>query len=513
MNGEPKLSLDMNSWIRSGPVQFVLVFSLLALGFGLRLINLTNPPLDFHAWRQLRAASIARGIYYQWQAGANPAVREEAIALGQGFEILEPRILEHLVAFAYLLAGSEQLWIARLFSILIWMLGGVGVFLLARRMSSFEGGLVSLGVFLLYPYAVRASRSFQPDPLMVVCVVWTAYSLRRWMEAQSWKWTIAAGVLGGLAVLVKVFAVYPVALMAVICVLAALPLKSALLNRKVWCMAVLMAIIPASYYMLQVGGLAPGYVNSWVVHFGNLLFLPAFYIRWLVFLHNWFDLVLIFGALLSLLLLPRDDRLLLIGLWIGYLLIGLSVPSLIITHDYYNLILIPIVALSLCGMGSLFAERLAQSSRGLQSAFSIVLIFGVLFLSFRDRSDLLAVDYRQEVLGWVKMGRELPQDARIIGISQDYNTRIRYYGWVRVDDWPLAEDQQMNVLAGGNTNMEDPYWENFFLTKTQNYDDFLVTNFAELDQQPVLKRMLAQYSCQDGEGYLLCDLHHKITPP
>jgi hypothetical protein len=346
-----------------------------------------------------------------------------------------------------------------------------------------------------------------------VCVVWTAYSLRRWMEAQTWKWTFTAGLLGGLAVLVKVFAVYPVALMAVICVLAALSLKSALLNRKVWFMAVLMAIIPASYYMLQVGGLAPGYVNSWVVHFGNLLLSPSFYIRWLVYLHNWFDLVLIFSALVSIFLLHRDDRLLLIGLWIGYLLIGLSVPSLIITHDYYNLILIPIVALSLCGLGNLIAERLAQFNRWVQSAFSLVLIFGLLFLSFRDRSDLLAVDYRQEVLGWVKMGRELPHNVHIIGISQDYNTRIRYYGWVRVDDWPLAEDQQMNVLAGGNTNIEDPYWEDFFVTKTRNYDYFLVTNFAELDQQPVLKGLLAQYTCQDGEGYLLCDLHHKIAAP
>ncbi|HZW03329.1 MAG TPA: hypothetical protein VFF68_05355, partial [Anaerolineaceae bacterium] len=37
---------------------------LLAAGLGLRLLDFTDPPLDVHAWRQLRSASIARGMYY-----------------------------------------------------------------------------------------------------------------------------------------------------------------------------------------------------------------------------------------------------------------------------------------------------------------------------------------------------------------------------------------------------------------------------------------------------------------
>jgi hypothetical protein len=37
---------------------------LCALGLAIRLYDLSDPPLDFHATRQFRAALIARGLYY-----------------------------------------------------------------------------------------------------------------------------------------------------------------------------------------------------------------------------------------------------------------------------------------------------------------------------------------------------------------------------------------------------------------------------------------------------------------
>ncbi len=61
---------------RTWPVRllpWVMLFALLAAGFGVRMVNLKDPPLDFHPVRQLRSALIARGLYYQANLSADPA--------------------------------------------------------------------------------------------------------------------------------------------------------------------------------------------------------------------------------------------------------------------------------------------------------------------------------------------------------------------------------------------------------------------------------------------------------
>ena len=58
-----------------------LAVALLA-SFGLRMINLQNPPLDFASTRQLFSALKARGIYYEYVTNVPEATRNLAISLG-----------------------------------------------------------------------------------------------------------------------------------------------------------------------------------------------------------------------------------------------------------------------------------------------------------------------------------------------------------------------------------------------------------------------------------------------
>jgi hypothetical protein len=494
---------------RSRLVFYGALFGLLALAAGLRLLNLTNPPLDFHAWRQLRAATIARGMYYEMLPSADPDTRREAIRLSKSFEVLEPRIFERLVAWTYYLTGGERLWIARLYAILYWLVGGAGVYALARRLTSVDGALIALSCFLFLPYGVAASRSFQPDPMMVMWVILAAYALYRWSEKTSWVWAILAGLFAGLAILIKVFAVYPVAASTLCVVLSTRPLKRAWQDTQVWVMGGLMILIPGLYYILQVGYLAPGYLSAWWGGFRELLITPRFYIVWLRTLDVLMTLPILLAGLAGVLLLTGKGRALLLGLWAGYALIGLTVPSLIITHDYYNLILIPVVALSLAPLGHLFLEKMVDKPRLWQTAFVGVFLLSVAYPAWIARNDLVAKDYRPEILGWIKMGRELPQDAKIIGITHDYGTRLAYYGWTWVKAWPYALDQEMRALGGSNVNLSDPVWKQRFEEETQGYDYFLVTIRGELDAQPVLKEMLAQFPAQDTGGYILYDLRQR----
>lgn len=494
---------------RSQWFSILVLVGLFSLGLGLRLINLTSPPLDFHAWRQLRAACIARGMYYEMNSSADTQIRQKAIDLGKGFEVLEPRIFERLVAVTYLLTGGEHLWVARLYAILFWMVGGVGIYALGRRLGFAQGAWVSVACYLLAGYGIRASRSFQPDPFMVMWVILAAYGLYAWSEERSWKWALLAGFFSGMAILIKVFAVYPIAILAVLLVLYRWGLRRSLVTTQVWVVTIVMSSIPASYYLLSVGGLAPGYISGWVLNFSGMLSQPAFYVRWLNYLRAWYDLPFIMLGLASIFLVDNPGRLVLGCLWAGYLLIGLSVPSLIITHDYYNLLLLPIASLSIAPLAQMFLDKLFQQPRLIRLAFVGVLFLAIGYPAWIGRNSMVLTDYRAEVLGWQKMGKELPKEGSFIGITHDYNTRLQYYGWVAVAYWPLVADEEMHLMAGGNTDMEDAAWEEIFTERTQGYDYFIVTDMGELDAQPVLCRMLEGYPSQTGEGYILYDLRQR----
>ena len=55
--------------------------------------------------------------------------------------------------------------------------------------------MIPLAYFLILPFAVQASRSFQPDPLMTVALIAGVYFLYRWSEDQRWRWALLARLL------------------------------------------------------------------------------------------------------------------------------------------------------------------------------------------------------------------------------------------------------------------------------------------------------------------------------
>src|SRR5512146_2141195 len=82
---------------RSRPFLLIVVLALFAAGLALRLTNLTAPPFDVQAWRQLRSASIARGMYYDLNPSVTPDLRGQAHYLSVVYGPLEPPVFERLV--------------------------------------------------------------------------------------------------------------------------------------------------------------------------------------------------------------------------------------------------------------------------------------------------------------------------------------------------------------------------------------------------------------------------------
>jgi hypothetical protein len=514
-----------------------LLILLLALGGLLRLLDLTDPPLDFHPTRQLRNSIIARGIYYDLLPNADPSTRALADSIARVPARYEPPVTETLVAVTYLATGGENIAIPRIYGTIFWLLAGLCLFDLARRITdSHVAGLLSLAFFLVLPFAVQASRSFQPDPLMTASAFIGIYFLYRWSESTtpdsqfpipdaqspnsrcpiSWRYALLASAFIGFAVFVKIFIGFIAGAAAVAIVLFTLKGKF-WRSPQVWTMAAIMVIPAFLFYFTGDRGNSNEYITNWSLAMLKLITSTDFYSRWLAFLGSLFGQTFIFLSLAGTLIASPRGRALLIGLWAGYLLYGLSVPFQMYTHSYYHIQLTPIIALGLSpiaeaiiskalsgatrSVGSAVDGRVSGENRLWQVALTIITVAVIGFQSYVARSVLIADDYRTEPAFWQKIGQAIPADAKVIALTQDFGYDVMYYGWRRVDTWPLASG--LAEVRGNTINAEKTFAE-FAADK----DYFLVTSFNQLDKQPDLKKILDGYPiAAQGDGFMLYDLH------
>lgn len=489
-----------------------ILILLLGLGLTIRLYDLTDLPLDFHATRQLFSAIKARGMYYETLENAPPKERAFAVQQWKKKSAIEPEILERLTAFTYRFTG-ERLWIARLYSSLFWVVGAIFLFLLARNLTSTDGGIAALVFYLFLPYAVFASRSFQPDPLMTALLVAYWWAINRWSTHPTWRWTFLTGLLGGLTILVKFVAAFFVIGGTLGVVLSRWKWRQVICNPKIWGL-ILLGALPGTVY-LYYGIFVAGFLGQ---YFGGrfiptLLLDPLNYWRWFRQIEMVTGGIMFVLGLLGLFFVEKKAaRSFLIGLWVTYGLYGLYFNYHIASHDYYSLPLIPIVALSLAAPVEWMLSRLAEvtaNTRLLHSGALFLLAFGLGTHFLNLRSEMKAVDYRPQAAYWAEIGRLLAGE-NTVALTQDYGTRLIYWGWRSATYWPNSGDIYYHAdLRNGKSDFEEQF---AVLTKKKRY--FLVTDLDDLERQPWLKeRLFGAYSLYaQGDGFLIFDLYLPVMP-
>ncbi len=523
-------------------IGLALLIIILALGGLLRLLDLTDPPLDFHPTRQLRNAIIARGIYYDILPAerTDESTRALADSIARAPARYEPPVTETLAAVTYLITGGENLAIPRIYSTLFWLLAGLCLYDLARRITdSTVAALLSLTYYLVLPFAVQASRSFQPDPLMTASAFIGIYFLYRWSEEfgirelalaisdsklsdsikTSWRYALLASIFISFAVFVKIFIGFIAGGAAIGLVLFTLKGKF-WRSSQVWTMLAIMVIPAFLFYFVGNTGSSSEYITNWSVDMFKLITSTDFYSKWLAFLGSLFGLTILFLSLAGTFLAAPRGHALLIGLWAGYLLYGLSVPFQMYTHSYYHIQLTPIIAL---GLGPIAEAIIAKASAGRvgggvsirnerystaavsrlawwQTALIALTVAVIGFESWVSRSVLIAEDFRAEPAYWQTISDAIPADAKVIALTQDYGYRLMYFGWRKISLWPLASG--LAEIRGNSISAEKSFAE---LAADKDY--FLVTAFNQLNQQPDLEKILSQYPiAAQGDGFVLYDL-------
>lgn len=484
--------------------QIAALVLLLGLGLAIRLYDLTDLPLDFHPTRQLLSALKARGMYYQTLTNIPADQRDFAIQQWRIRAAIEPEIVERLTAFTYQFTG-EQLWVARAYSSVFWVIGAIFLFLLARQLTSIDGALVTTAFYLFAPYAVSASRSFQPDPLMVALIIIFWRAISRWAdEPTSYKWAIIAGLFGGFAIYVKFVAAFFIIGGGLGAALRRDSVLETLRRPQVYVMTVL-GILPGAAYVIY-GVWIAGYLGQ---QFGGrfipALFLsPSYYLGWVGMLNHVVGGAALMIGLISLFFLENEKRRFLLGLWAGYAFFGLYFNYHISSHDYYSLPLIPIVALSLAPVAEMFFAQLTKftATRLARFAAIVILLLGLFASLWNLRADMKSVDYRPDTQMWAEISEKIG-DKNVIGLTQDYGSRLAYWGLKDITSWPAYGDLVYHDDLRGAEHDFEQQFEAVALKK----ELFLITDFDELNRQPALKEKLSGYPIfAADDGYVIYDL-------
>ncbi len=496
-------------WYGRRSFQMALLALVVLLGFGIRVFDLTDPPLDFHPTRQLRSAILARSFYYQWNPAADPALREKAVAMGNSLEVYEPPILEALTAGVYLAAGQEIWWVSRILNALFWCVGGLMLFRIARRYTGYFSSLTGLAFYLYLPFSIIASRSFQPDPWMVMWLLLAIGALLRWMDTESWPHAVTAGLLAGVTVLVKMVTVFPLALIWAAVILTKGGWRARFKDIKFYAAIVLAAVPSVIFYLFNLGSRSSDFFSFWTVALSHLVLETNFYADWLVMLHNQFSLTNILLAMLGIALARREFKAVLAAGWVGYFIYGLLFPYQMVTHEYYHLMVIPLIGLSLTPVAEMVFSGLISQSGLWRGAAAGVLILSSAYCLYVSRSVLIASSYAGEPLAWKKIGDAIPADGKVIAMTSEYGNRLMYYGWRGIAGyWPDSGDLRLFNMAGSAPTD----FESYFKDKTSGMDYFLVTMFSQFDAQPDLKNELTtRYPVlSEGDGYILFDLRNPL---
>lgn len=417
---------------------------------------------------------------------------------------IEPPIMERLAAWGYKIVGDADLRVPRAISIVFWFIGGVGLFRLCQHFLGITGSLVSFGFFLLFPYTIFASRSFQPDPLMVALMIWSLYALIRWDSHPTFGWAILTGVFAGTAILVKQVCVFPLVSAFAFYLFSSSNWKQKIKRVDFW-LIVILSIAPVLIYNYW-GYFVKGFlVQQYQGRFSmSDWFSPAFYVRWIREMDKVFGIAIVVAGLLGCLACKnRRARLLWIGFFFGYILYGLALPHHIGTHDYYQLPLFPMIAF---GIGRLIelvfedAERLEEGRKLTLTGIVVCLILLGGWWSADSVISLNRKDYRAWPERWQTLAAELdpyPGQINTIGIMDDYGAAMIYWG-LRT---PMIWEQNIE-------NLPEAEADTIIRRAMTNREYLIVTDLDSFYSQPRLQNWLVRNTKLYAEepDYLIYDL-------
>jgi 4-amino-4-deoxy-L-arabinose transferase-like glycosyltransferase len=478
-----------NSLIPPGSIwRWIMIGFLMVVGLVVRFDQIASPPI-LDTTRQFHSAVIARGKYRATLDSLPEWQREIAQINQENQGKIEPPIMETLTVWVYRIIGEERLWIGGGIAAIFWVIGSVFLFLIAEHLFNRDAAVFAAAFYLLLPYTIEISRSFQPDSLMIMMQLFSLYLIVLYFDHQKLSLLIGAAVVTGLGLLIKPITLFVTfSAFGVLALQKHQSLKRAIKEPQLWLFAAI-SLTPSIIYYINGLFISGFMANQTQVQFRPRLFLmERYWIGWFVMIYRALGFMALIGGLFGLFMLrPGQLQTFLFSLWVGYLIFALVFNYAIHTHDYYQLQLIWITAISLCPLIVVLAEQLAARLRGRLSRLAVVgLAITVLAIvrMMENRRSQIRVETFDPITIQIapEIGELVGHSDHVIAISPAYSMSLFFYGEMAGQHWMPFDLQEVVLPEPPLLNIKDHI--------DPEADYFIVTDFYEFGGQAELQAYL-----------------------
>lgn len=412
--------------------EYFILSLIILFGFVARLYKIDNPVADWHSWRQADTAAVSRNYIKDGINVIYPRFDDiSSIQSGKdnptGIRMVEFPIYNALHAFLFNSFGrlSLETW-GRILTALISLATAFFLFLLVRKHYSSRVALLSAFFYLFIPFNIYFSRVILPDPLGVFFAVSGLYffGINNFISA----------VMFSLAFLQKPYlAVY------------LFPLIPEFLKKEKWRANLLFVFFVFAPFILwrYWTGLHPEGIPfyKWAFNGDRIRFHPAWW-KWLfgerigiLILGGWGLVPYVLGLIAKY----KNKFHLLLNL--GMLVYLIIVATANVRHDYYQILIIPAITVSLA-LGSVWLWK--------RNKLILIISILVMFLIAWDRiKPFYQVNYPELIDIGKIVDQTLPKDAKIIA---PYNGDTAFLYQMNRKGWPAVDDSIDGLIKRGATH-------------------------------------------------------------
>ena len=414
----------------------IILLLILLLGFILRLYKIDIPLADHHSWRQADTAAVARNFIKEGWNFLQPKIDNMSPLHpgkpnNQRLFLVEPPIYNSLVALFYKFFGVDVKW-ARLISVMFSLGSILLLYLITKEYFGVKTGLLAAWFFAVLPYNIFYSRVVLPEPMIIFFTLAMLFFAIKWVKSDKMVFYLPFVLFSSLSFSQKSF---PLFLSLPVGYLFFQKYGFNLYKQKKLYWWILISFFPLILWRWWISHFPEGIpANLWLFNQGNIRFKGAFF-YW-IFAKRIGELILGYWGLplffLGLVLKPKKENWF-FHLWLFSVFVYIFVFAAgNVTHDYYQIPLIPIFCIFLAkGSSWLLFEKTPEFNRILAIGLLLLSVGFSLAFSWYQVRDFYNIQSGVDLAGkWID--ENIPKDALILtGDSNDatllYN--CNRWGW------------------------------------------------------------------------------------
>lgn len=461
---------------------YILVLILIGC-FVVRLYRLNNPVADWHSWRQADTAAVARnfaehGFDLLYPKMNNISNVQSGLENPQGYFFAEFPLYNAVYSglFVTMHIFSIEEW-GRLVTDFTSVLTALFLYLLVRRHGTQTLALLAAGIYAFIPYDIYYGRVILPEPSMTMATMGSIYFFDLWINSESktknkhskLHFNIHNAPLFLLAVLCTALAL----LLKPVAVFFLLPLISlawqrfgtkSILRIDLW-LFFLLSVVPLLWWRWWESHFPEGIpAYLWLFNSNHIRFRPAFF-RWIFYervtklISGYAGMIfLIFGVIQMRRV--KKDVLFFLSFPVGALLYVFIIATGNVQHDYYQIPIMPALAI-LMALGVIaFASFLRKIVPDIVVKATILAFFVIGFwFAWTQVKDYFNINNPSIIAAGQAVQRLTPKNAKIIA---NYNGDSSFLyqtdrqGWASYEkDLPIMIKMGAAYLVLANPTAQD----------------------------------------------------------